>query len=766
MNGSMSGSMSARAIEMENVKSCREFRIVNGAFTKNTYAWLMFDRLSLSAKALSVLASMVLALLVFSPSAALAQTASVDWANAGVASQGALPSPTTVTASDGTTATVDFTTQTSGAGAFDPVFAPTFVSFFNGTIGGSPTPLFSGFDNSSFDPNDRVIINITLSRAVTNFEFSLSDIDTGNFVDAVEVFYDDDTVGGFQNAAENAAFFTIVNTVARTNNATVNGWTGTAPSGTASTDGSINFDFGAQAVQRIQIVYFSSTGTGDPGNQFMGISDLQFDLPSADLSLDKVLLGSPPSEGGFATWRLTVTNSTASQTTANGIIVRDNLPSNFIFDSADGTGTFNAGTGEWNVGTLAPGQSASIDIAGEITASAGNVITNSAEIIASSAPDPNSTPDNGATGENDFATTSFTVANGSGGVIPNLPCPVGETVFDWDTVNWPGGSLNNTYALAAFGDIEFDIVTDGNFAFRSSFGGAVPALTTAVSGGLNPRQLALAYNMDNDARAERAVTTVTLPRVFTGAQFSVFDIDRTGTFEDRVTVFGELNGVRVNAILTDGISNEVVGPSIIGNAGAGDTTANGTGVFTFLDPIDTIIIEYGNGPGAPNNPSNQSIAIHDFTFCTPADPDLSVSKISSIIADPVNGATNPKAIPGATVEYLITVTNSGLGPAGTDSVVVWDDGPVDAKMCLIARAGGPVIFADPGNNSGLTYSFSSLGSGLDDLEFSNNDGVSFTYTPTDDGSGCDGAITDFRVNPGGALSAGGNFTITVRYEIE
>ena len=84
----------------------------------------------------------------------------------------------------------------------------------------------------------------------------------------------------------------------------------------------------------------------------------------------------------------------------------------------------------------------------------------------------------------------------------------------------------------------------------------------------------------------------------------------------------------------------------------------------------------------------------------------------------------------------------------------------------ITRAGGPVIFADPGSNSNLTYSFASLASAIDDLEFSNDNGVSFAYTPSADAEGCDTAVTDFRVRPGGAFAGGGNFTITVRYRIE
>lgn len=38
---------------------------------------------------------------------------------------------------------------------------------------------------------------------------------------------------------------------------------------------------------------------------------------------------------------------------------------------------------------------------------------------------------------------------------------------------------------------------------------------------------------------------------------------------------------------------------------------------------------------------------------------ISVTKVSSVISDPVNGTNNPKAIPGAVIEYCILVSNTG-----------------------------------------------------------------------------------------------------------
>src|SRR5690606_19124580 len=54
---------------------------------------------------------------------------------------------------------------------------------------------------------------------------------------------------------------------------------------------------------------------------------------------------------------------------------------------------------------------------------------------------------------------------------------------------------------------------------------------------------------------------------------------------------------------------------------------------------------------------------------------LTIVKLSRVISDPFNGTTNPKAIPGAIVEYEIIVTNPAANPVDSDTVVVTDNLP-------------------------------------------------------------------------------------------
>ncbi|MEA3039217.1 MAG: trimeric autotransporter adhesin [Sphingomonadales bacterium] len=134
-------------------------------------------------------------------------------------------------------------------------------------------------------------------------------------------------------------------------------------------------------------------------------------------------------------------------------------------------------------------------------------------------------------------------------------------------------------------------------------------------------------------------------------------------------------------------------------------------------------------------------------------PSLTMVKSSSVVSDPRNGAVNPKAIPGATVRYTVSVSNSTAGTA--DSNVFTDAVPSNMKLFVGDAAGagsGPVVFTNGATSSGLTYSYVSLASTTDSLSFSKDGGVTFTYTPVPDASGYDSAVTHIRVSPSGSFA--------------
>jgi len=385
----------------------------------------------------------------------------------------------------------------------------------------------------------------------------------------------------------------------------------------------------------------------------------------ADLSLSKNVSNAAPAPGASISYSLSVTNASASPSTATGVTVLDTLPAGFSFASASGFGSYNSGTGVWTVGSIPPGTTRTLTISGAVAASSGVTIVNIAEITASSVVDLDSTPANSAAGEDDYASASFTVSGTrTAGTPPTLLCPIGMTVHDWDSISWAAGTTSASYSLTAIGTMNIGIaISGGSFLSNATYGGQSPTRQNAVTGGFSPAQYSIFELVDFTSQSGTVTSTITLPTAVPGAQFRLFDLDYSaGQFADRVTVTGSYNGATVTPMLTNGVSNYVIGNSAYGDALSADGSADGTVVVTFAVPIDSITITYGSHSLAPTNPGQQGMAIHDISFCRPV-ANLAIAKTSSIVSDPVNGTTNPKAIPGATMLYCILVTNNGSATA-------------------------------------------------------------------------------------------------------
>ncbi len=387
----------------------------------------------------------------------------------------------------------------------------------------------------------------------------------------------------------------------------------------------------------------------------------------ADLSVNKTVSNPTPANATNITYTISVTNAAGSTDNATGVVVQDTLPLGVTFVSASGFGSYDSATGIWSVGSVPIGQTRTLNIVANVTATSGASVVNSAEVTASSILDSDSTPNNGSIGEDDYDEAAITVSGTrTAGTPPNLAsiCPIAnQIVFDWDSNAWAAGSLNNSYSLTGIGTINWAVSSPGVFVNDAGFGGQSPSLANANNGGFAGTQLSLHQFLDFANQSQTATTVLTLPTAVPGLQFTVFDIDfAANDFADKLTVVGSLNGTTVLPTLTNGVANYVVGNVAIGDAGSGGTSGDGNVVVTFLAPVDTITIIYGNHTTAPAVPDGQAIAIHDINFCAPQTT-LSVTKISSVISDPVNGTTDPKSIPGATIQYCILISNAGSATA-------------------------------------------------------------------------------------------------------
>lgn len=161
-------------------------------------------------------------------------------------------------------------------------------------------------------------------------------------------------------------------------------------------------------------------------------------------------------------------------------------------------------------------------------------------------------------------------------------------------------------------------------------------------------------------------------------------------------------------------------------------------------------------------------------------PNIILEKSVSVYADPIHGKNTAnnfsKALPGAILTYTLSAKNSGPGVAQADSIIISDALPSNTFMVVNdfddVDNQGPVLSLSSNTNSGLNYNFIALNSSNDDLEFSNDNGASFNYSPIADSNGIDRAITHFRIKPKGTFLAPAvgqtatQFTVRFRVQLE
>lgn len=118
----------------------------------------------------------------------------------------------------------------------------------------------------------------------------------------------------------------------------------------------------------------------------------------ADLSLTKTVNPENPTLGDNFTYVVTVNNAGPDE--ATGVQIEEQLPDGLTFVSANPSqGTYDSDTGLWEVGAIANGTSATLEIV--VTLNTIEPVTNTAQVTDSEQIDPNSTPNNNVPEEDD-----------------------------------------------------------------------------------------------------------------------------------------------------------------------------------------------------------------------------------------------------------------------------------------------------------------------------------------------------------------------------
>src|SRR5205085_801980 len=121
----------------------------------------------------------------------------------------------------------------------------------------------------------------------------------------------------------------------------------------------------------------------------------------SDRAVTNTVNTAAPNGGTNVTFTVTLSNA-AGFNTATGVTVKDLLPTGLTFVSATpAQGSYSSATGDWNVGSLAPGASATLTLVATATAAARPSVVNTTEVTAADQPDVDSTPNNHNPAEDD-----------------------------------------------------------------------------------------------------------------------------------------------------------------------------------------------------------------------------------------------------------------------------------------------------------------------------------------------------------------------------
>jgi len=171
------------------------------------------------------------------------------------------------------------------------------------------------------------------------------------------------------------------------------------------------------------------------------------------------------------------------------------------------------------------------------------------------------------------------------------------------------------------------------------------------------------------------------------------DTDSSGTFNAGDTQITWLDEVAADTTKTvfvvsdvpiTATNGQVAGIVLTARAEASGTVGTQGALLTATSGANTAGVDtvFADGAGATDSANDGAYSVKgDYTVAAAL---LSVTKLSTLISDPVNGTTNPKAIPGAVMEYCIVVANAS-GAATSTSLSISD--PLPATVTYNAAYG-------------------------------------------------------------------------------
>jgi uncharacterized repeat protein (TIGR01451 family) len=291
----------------------------------------------------------------------------------------------------------------------------------------------------------------------------------------------------------------------------------------------------------------------------------------------------------------------------------------------------------------------------------------------------------------------------------------GTTITNTVSVNYQVGGVSQT---ATGGSNSFKVDRKVNLTVAE-----VGTTTTQVSPGQTAAVTTFTVTNNSNATLDFALTAAQ-QNGGAGAHTNTDNFDATNvkiyvdTNGNGVAYLDELGADQAKTIFVvadipiSRVSGDVAAVTLTATGREGGTSGSqglalsqtNTAAANEVDPnfVDTVFADIAGATDGTRDAAHS--AKDDFTVSAAA---LTVLKTSKIITDPQNGTSNPKAIPGATVEYCISVANAA-GSATATSVAISDPLPT-----TVTYDSGYGIFVDGTVTSGTCNTDGTAGGSYD-----------------------------------------------------
>jgi uncharacterized repeat protein (TIGR01451 family) len=309
----------------------------------------------------------------------------------------------------------------------------------------------------------------------------------------------------------------------------------------------------------------------------------------------------------------------------------------------------------------------------------------------------------------------------------------GTTITNTATINFQVSGVSQTATTASNA-----IVVDAKIVLTAVETGATTVVAPGQTGAVTTFQVSNSSNEVIDiglATAAQASGATTAHGGTDAAQATTFTywVNTNGsttctysaanatqvTWLDEVAV-GSTVCLYVQASIPSTATNgQVAGINLTATAEQGGTagtqgsvlTQSGTGVAWTPGTMQTVFADAA-GNGGDSQYDGKYTALADYTVSAPV---LSVNKNSLVISDPVEGSSNPKAIPGAVLQYCIVVANAASAGTSASNINI-----TDVLPSAVTYKSGTVVLNAVVTGSGASATCGSGTAGSDSTNFNSS----------------------------------------------